>query len=263
MVKLSKFHDPARGQMQVVGLMSGSGTNLVEIIEYERLLERKRGESPYHVAVIFSDKAKSNASTIGAKYDRPVVIRDKWGYYAQRGKPLNDLEVRKQFDCENIEALEPFKAEVAAYAGYMSIATNFLLNAYLGINVHPADLSIVDEKGKRKYRGANAVRDAILAGEKQLRSTTHIVESEVDGGRILMISRPVEVVKHKYNVDLLTDDSFIKEDVDKMQNMLKEKGDWIIFPKTLELIADGKFEQDDVGNIFFNGEHTPYGIKMV
>ncbi|NQU78696.1 hypothetical protein HQ545_02915 [Candidatus Woesearchaeota archaeon] len=192
-MQLTQLHDPKDGQMNVVGLMSGSGSNLRKILDFEKKLESERGKSPYHMAVIFSDCFDSNATTIGKEHDLPVVVRDISGFYSAREKLRRDLQVRAEFDADTVQALSPFDVTVAAYGGYMSIATEPLINAYLGINVHPADLSI-SEMGKRKYTGDNAVRDAILAGEKYIGSTTHIIEQEVDYGRILMISSPLEVI---------------------------------------------------------------------
>ena len=60
MVALQKLYNPANGLMRVAGFMSGSGTNLRKIIEYERALIREQAGSPYEVVVIFSDNPESN-----------------------------------------------------------------------------------------------------------------------------------------------------------------------------------------------------------
>lgn len=62
---LTKLHDLSNGQMQVAGLMSGSGSNLRKIIEFEKQLKKVRDKSPYPVVVIFSDCFDSNALQIG------------------------------------------------------------------------------------------------------------------------------------------------------------------------------------------------------
>jgi len=76
----------------------------------------------------------------------------------------------------------------------MSITTEPLLERYSGriLNVHPADLSIM-EGDDRKYVGIHVVRDAILAGETELRASTHVGREKVDYGEILVISEPVPV----------------------------------------------------------------------
>ena len=255
---LTKLYNPEQGTMRVAGLISGSGSNLRKIIEHQRELQIEGG-SPYDVVVIFSDNHKSNALEIGKDHDIPVVTRDIRAFYKTRGKPRRDLTVRTEYDSQTVQILSSFNVDVAAYAGYMSIATEPLINAFLGVNVHPADLSIT-EGDKRKYTGDNAVRDAILSGEKQIKSSTHIIENRVDYGRILMISQPISV-SLPGDFDRDNGEQFNSVS-DQHQDRLKESGDWIIFPKTLEHLARGRYSQDEQGNLFFDSSPIPFGIRL-
>ncbi len=258
--KLQKLYDPRNGQMRVAGLMSGSGSNLRKIIEYERKLTQEQGKSPYKMVVIFSDTGDSKAGVIGEEYDIPVVTHDIHEFYAARRRPRHDMALREEFDAETVVALSPFGAQAAAYGGYMSIATRPLIDAFLGVNVHPADLSITNPDGSRKYRGDHAVRDAILAGEKELKSSTHIIETEVDGGRILIVSSPLEV---KLGADFKRDDKEkVRMAAEQHQTLLKECGDWVIFPRTLHYIAEGRFAQDEKGALYFDGKQIPNGVQI-
>ncbi|RKY86739.1 formyl transferase [candidate division KSB1 bacterium] len=258
-MKVTPFHNPDEGILRVGGLMSGSGTNLRKIIEHQLNLKRTKGKSPYEVLVIFSDTWDSNANLIGKDYDIPVITRDIRSFYEHRGKKKRDLSIRPEFDSETVKALSPYDIKVAVYAGYMSIATAPLISAFLGINVHPADLSI-EENGKRKYTGAHAVKDAILAGEKTISSSTHIIEEAVDEGRLLMISSPIPV-EIEEGADLSDKDTLTK--IEKYnQNRLKEAGDWIVFPKTIEFIAEGRFGYDENGNIYFDEKPVPKGYRL-
>ncbi|MGA1875616.1 MAG: phosphoribosylglycinamide formyltransferase [bacterium] len=258
-MKLKPLHDPSHGMLRVVGLMSGSGSNLRKILEWVHELKKERGEFVYNVVAIFSDSSDSKACHIGKDFDVPIVIRDIRGFYAKRGKSIRDLKVREEFDRETIKALAPFKAKVAAYAGYMSIATKPLVEGFLGVNVHPADLS-VEVGGMRKYVGAQAVQDAILAGESSLRSTTHIIESQIDGGPLLMISPPLPV-NPKDSLDP-NKPEMIRSIVNHYQERLKEAGDWIIFPRTLQYLAEGRYARDEGGRLFFDGQPIPCGLKL-
>lgn len=236
-------------KMRVAGFMSGSGTNLRKILEYERSEDRG-----YQVKVIFSDNAESKAPEIGRDFDVPVIVRDIKGFYTVHGKPLNDLGARRAFDTRTTSWLRNEEIDCIALAGYMSIITTPLINGFLGVNVHPADLSIMQD-GKRKYTGDNAVRDALSAGEREIRATTHLVTRRVDQGPLLMISSPVQVIQPVFD-DVL--DTMAKAYQDK----LKEVGDWQIFPKTLELIADGSFQQDTQGTLHFVGKPVPQGVRL-
>jgi phosphoribosylglycinamide formyltransferase-1 len=246
--------------MRVVGLMSGSGTNIRKILDHQRGLEIREGSSPFRVVALFSDRAESQATRIGRDYDLPVAVRDLLGYCTRRGVSRRDLEAREGFDEETVRALSPFEATVAAYGGYMSIATRPLMEAFLGINVHPADLAIQNPDGSRKYVGDHAVRDAIAAGEGEIRSSTHIVEPVVDGGRILMISAPVGVVLEKGWNSRIPEHLARAEEVN--QERLKEGGDWRIFPRTIEDMARGRFAQDEHGRLHYGGNPIPYGYRL-
>ncbi len=254
---LKKFHDPAGGVLRLAGFMSGSGTNLMRILEHQERLRSERGSSPYEVVVIFSDSTGSSAPRIGKEYDIPVVIRDLRAYYEKRGRPRRDMAVRETYDAETLRALAPYEVTAAAFAGYMSIATPVLLSKILAVNVHPADLSIKTDDGQRKYKGDHAVADAIRAGERTLASTTHIVEPAVDEGRILMISNPVDV---EVGPGLSPNDD-IGAVAEANQDRLKEAGDWVIFPATLEMIGQGRFAHDEKGTVHFDGRPAPDGVR--
>lgn len=260
-MNLQPLHDPDVGQMRIAGLMSGSGSNLVKILEKEQLMKKTVGVSDFTVAVIFSDNKKSNAEKIGKEFDVPVVVNDIRDFYKARGqKTKRDMGIRAEYDAETVKLLEPYGVMVAAYAGYMSLATPVLFNTYLGVNVHPANLRIVNGFGERVFTGDNAVYDAIIAGQKEIRSTTHIVEEQADQGKILMVSAPVKVELPE-NFDY-TDKELTQRVADNHQDQLKEKGDWVIFPQTLEYIATGRFAFDDKRNLYFNEQCMPAGIRL-
>ena len=255
------LYTPVPGRaMRVAGFMSGSGSNLVKILERQSELDATRGGCPYRVVVIFSDNPASNAEAIGQRFSVPVVTEDIAAFYRSRGhETKKDLSLRPDFDRRVLEVLAPHHVDAVALAGYMSVVTAPLLEAFPGriVNVHPADLTIL-ERGKRKYTGDNAVLDAILAGETTVRSTTHIVREEVDGGEILMVSPPVAV---RLPAGLSPTPPVPAQDVRKFrdiaretQEQLKAQGDWVVFPKTLERLADGRYACDEEGNIHLDGE---------
>ena len=256
---LRPLHDPAAGPLRLVGLMSGSGSNLRRILERRQTLEADRGRSPFEVVAIFSDSWNSRATELGREFDLPVVTRDIASFYAVRGRPRRDLALRAEFDAATVTALRPFGAAAAAYAGYMSVATAPLLEALLGINVHPADLSL-ERDGRRRYTGDQAVRDAILAGERELRSTTHLIEPVVDGGRLLAISPPVPV-ELPAGFDP-TDRVAVRQVAAEHQDRLKRRGDWVVFPRTLEWLAEGRIAADESGALHFDGRPIPHGLRM-
>ncbi|MBN2467763.1 MAG: formyl transferase [Deltaproteobacteria bacterium] len=255
---ITLLHDPGNGPLRVAGLMSGSGSNIRKIIEHQKNLETHEEGSPYQVVVLFSDTWNSNASRIGHEFDIPVVIHDIAAFYAHRKRSRRDMSIRPEFDTATVKVLSSFDVAVAVYGGYMSIASQPLIDAFLGINVHPADLS-VEEGTRRKFTGDHAVRDAIVAGERTVSASTHIITQDVDGGPILMISPPMPVtLKPEWD---LSDPADLKEAEASNQELLKARGDWIIFPKTIEFIARGRYGRNEDGLLFFAGSPIPKGLR--
>jgi phosphoribosylglycinamide formyltransferase-1 len=258
---LIPLHDPAEGVLRVAGLMSGSGTNIRKIIEHQIRIEREHGAPPpFEVVAIFTDNSCSNAVAIGKEFDLPVVVRDLEGFCRRRGVSRRDLKAREDFDRMTVKALSPFEVKVAAYGGYMSIATAPLVEAFLGINVHPADLSIEGPDGRRRFIGGHAVRDAIAAGQRTICASTHVIEHEVDQGRILMISEPMEIYLDP-RWDLSNPEDLKKAEAFN-QDRLKEHGDWVIFPRTIEDIARGRFCRDEKGDLYYDGIPIPKGWRV-
>jgi len=169
------------------------------------------------------------------------------------------MKAREEFDLETLRMLDPFDVDAIAYGGYMSIVTTPLVKAYVGVNVHPADLRVIVD-GQRKYTGHAAVGKAIVNKEPVLRSCTHLVTEELDGGPLLLISEGISV-EYPAGFDP-NDTDLVQRLADQYQTKLKEKGDWIIFPKTIEYIARGRFEQDVQGRMCFDGAQVLEGREV-
>jgi hypothetical protein len=99
-----------------------------------------------------------------------------------------------------------------------------------------------------------------MAGEKTLRSTTHIVEPDVDCGRVLMLSRQVRVSLPNDSELRVPDQA--KAIAARHQKLLKETGDWEILPLTIEYIAKGRYSIDDAGGLYFDSLPVPQGVKL-
>ncbi len=258
----------AERPMLVAGFMSGSGTNLIKILEHQEKLREKKGKSPFEVGLIFTDNKQSNAQKIAEKFGVPLVVHDILDFYRSRGhEDKRDLSLRPLFDTESIGLISGYEIDVVALAGYMSIVTSPLLRRFDGrmINVHPADLCVRDGE-KRRYTGDRAVAMAIKFGEASLRSTVHIVREQVDYGEILVVSRPLPVeLPEGCNLEDLKKDEgrqLLRTIADEHQERLKIIGDWEIFPKTLEFLSLGKFGFDEDGKLCFNDVRADQGVVL-
>lgn len=264
-MSLTPIFDPDKTgrAMRVGAFMSGSGTNITKLIEHEKRLRDKEGSSPFEVLFIFSDR--SDGSCAGEKIaltnGLPYFSYDIRSFHRLRSlrrtvKTPEGLMVRKEYDRVAKRLTHAFEIDVMALGGYMSYTT---LKG--GVNVHPADLSILLPDGTRKYVGDNAVRDAISAGESTVCASTLWTDEGVDTGPLLMVSQPLPVTLSK-PIEILKKDNerFLKE-VDMHQERLKEVGDWEIFPRTIEMIARGRFALDENNLVHVDGQAVPEGYR--
>ncbi len=256
--------------MRIACFMSGSGTNVVKILENQ---SKEGNKCPYRVVLMFTDvfdpsNQKCRAQTISSEYHISYEHNDVMEFYRSHGRQdRKDLSLRPEYDRLTLEMIEKYHLDLIALCGYMSIVTFPLTEGYDGqiVNVHPADLS-VKEGDRRKYTGLDAVRNAILAGEKRLYSTTHVVREKVDHGEILMRSRPVDVVLPKgTSLKELQDPKNAKiarQVADEHQARLKEHGDWVIYPMTLEMIGEGRYALNGKGNVYVDNALMPNGLRL-
>jgi hypothetical protein len=105
------------------------------------------------------------------------------------------------------------------------------------------------------------VRDAIEQGEGTLRASTLWTDEGVDTGPLLMLSEPLAVDLPQPLEDLLRDEKKFLELVDEHQERLKEVGDWKIFPRTIEMIARGRFGLDEDNRVYVDGHPVPDGYR--
>jgi len=256
--------------MRVACFMSGSGTNTRKIIEQSTRARE------YKVVLIFTDvrddrltnsrEKRCRAKDIAEEYSIAYECVDIRDFYLNRGhRTRRDLSIRPEFDRMVLEKVEPYDIDVIANAGYMSIMTEPILERYSGkiLNVHPADLSIMEGE-ERKFVGIHVVEEAILAGEQELRATTHVVRERVDYGEILVRSGSihVELPDGVFLKILMQDKELLKRIVSEHQDRLKEHGDWIIYPLTLQMVAEGRFALDGKGNTYLDGKLAPKGFSL-
>lgn len=263
---ITPIFDPEKAgrPMRVAAFMSGSGTNIMKLIEREKTLRVEEGASPFEVIFIFSDRSdgKCAGEKIALENGLPYFSYDIRVFHRLRSikrtaLTAEGLEARRKYDAIPQTLVEAFEIDVVALGGYMSYTT---LNRC--VNVHPADLSICYPDGKRKYVGDNAVSDVILAGEKSLRASTLWTDEGVDTGPLLMVSDPLPVELSEPPEVLVTDHQRMLHIVDEHQQRLKETGDWKIFPLTIEMLARGRFALDEHHRVYVDGKHVPKGYRV-
>ena len=258
--------DPVRAgrPMRVAAFLSGSGTNIMKLIEREKMLKSAEGASPFEVIFIFSDRSDgtSRGEAIALEYGLPYASYDIRAFHALRDQrrtasTREGLAARATFDRIPGFLIRAFDIDVIALGGYMSYTT---LSGC--VNVHPADLSLRNPDGSRKYVGDHAVLDAIAAGERELRASTLWTDQGVDTGPLLMVSPPVPVTLPDSLEALRADPERLARVADEHQDRLKESGDWRIFPETLEMISRGRFALDPKHRVYVDRTPVPDGFRL-
>jgi folate-dependent phosphoribosylglycinamide formyltransferase PurN len=264
-MKITPLFDPnkMRRPMRVAAFMSGSGTNIIKLIESQKRLNAERGASPFQVIFIFSDRSDGSCQGEKIAYQNgiPYFSYDIRTFHRLRGLRRRvdipeGLAARREFDSLTKRLVKAFEVDVIALGGYMSYTT---LDRC--VNVHPADLSILSPDGKRKYVGDHAVLDAISTGETMLRSSTLWTDQGVDTGPLLMVSDPLKVDLPQPLDALRKDRGTLLSLVQEHQERLKEEGDWKIFPRTIEMIATGRFALDEMNAVYVDGQPVPEGFR--
>ncbi|GHU51958.1 phosphoribosylglycinamide formyltransferase [Bacilli bacterium] len=173
--------------MNILVLVSGSGTNLQALIDAEKA-GRFNGGPPGlsgKIAAVVSDHAGVYALERARLAGIPafVEVPDKTLPKPERRRDLSDriLKICQEQDIGLI-----------IYAGFLSILTGELIKAYAGrmINIHP---SLLPKFGGQGMYGERVHQAVLAAGEKESGCTVHIVDAGTDTGPIL-IQRTVPVL---------------------------------------------------------------------
>jgi phosphoribosylglycinamide formyltransferase-1 len=158
-------------------LGSGKGSNFRAIME-----EIVGSHLDAEVRIVISDVENSGILSLARDFQVP-------GLYVRPGRFRTRLEPEIEEDI--VRLLLEAGVELVVLAGFMRIVKQPLLSAFPRkiINIHPSLLP--------KFRGLEAWKQALTAGEKVTGCTVHYVDAEVDAGEIL----------GKETVPILSDDT--------------------------------------------------------
>jgi len=146
-------------RLRIGVLGSGRGTNFGAI-----LAAINKGELHAEIATVISDTPGSGILRRAREAKVDAIELD-----------TSDKAWQQQM-CEHLEAAQ---CDLIVLAGFMRLVKEPVLSAFEGriINVHPSLLP--------KYRGLEAWRQALEAGERETGCTVHYVDAGVDTGEII------------------------------------------------------------------------------
>ena len=239
--------------MRVFVLFSGGASGARYLIEHGDGYQEE-----YKIVGSLTDHEEASGLNYLRRRDVPVEILDRSSFYPG-GTPNSNLR-EKYFEaaCEKIKTYEP---QVLVLSGFMQIVSEPLLRQYENriINVHPADLRI-KEDGARKYVGDDAIYDAILSGESEVRSTVHLVTREVDAGPIITISKPFTVQRELADTLIRFSKERLRDYADAVQEWVKWKGDGPCLDEGLTKLSQGEVKVENGETYFRKGEKWIKGL---
>jgi phosphoribosylglycinamide formyltransferase-1 len=205
----------AANPLQVVVLISGSGSNLQALID-----GIANGDLPIEIAAVISNRPAVTGLTRAINAGIPTVVLDHKNY------PTRDA-----FDTELMRAIDAYSPELVVLAGFMRILTPGFTEHYLGrmLNIHPSLLP--------KYQGLHTHQRAIDARESHHGVSVHFVTAELDGGPVAIQAK----------VPVLPDDS-----ADSLAKRVQRQ-EHVIYPLAIKWFAEGKLKMVN-GRAALNGE---------
>lgn len=163
----------------------------------EHLLTRRSRACAWNIVCCLTSEQTFEDLPIATLYDVPVIRHPVHRFYMERDPQARagDLKIRAEYDVRTTQLLAAFSPDLILLAGYLLLLTEPMLDAFAGriVNVHHSDLLLRTASGGPRYPGLRAVRDAILAGERETRCTSHTVTKHLDDGPMLLRSRPYPV----------------------------------------------------------------------
>ena len=168
---------------KVAVLVSGGGTNLQTLIDYEA---EHKVDCPYEIVVVISDHKDAFALERAQKAGIPTAVTSP---FSVMGKDVaqNATRDEKRLAVSNamLEHCQKYGAQIIVEAGCLTVLSGDILKNYANriINLHPALLPKFGGVGMWGHH----VHEAVLAtGETESGCTVHLVNEVCDGGEILL-----------------------------------------------------------------------------
>ena len=194
--------------------VSGGGTNLQAIMD-----------------------AIDNGTITNARIE-VVISNNKNAYALERAKKHGiqsvcispkDYESREAFNQDFLARLDSYQVDLVVLAGFLVVLPEAMIKSYRNriINIHP---SLIPSFCGTGYYGLKVHEGVLNRGVKVTGATVHFVDEGTDTGPIIL-QKAVEVKQ---------DDT-----PEVLQRRVMEQAEWIIMPKAIDLIANGRVTVSD------------------
>ena len=195
--------------LNMVVMVSGGGTNLQAIMD-----------------------AIDNGTITNARI-AAVISNNKNAYALTRAKNKGiaaecvtrvDVPDRAEYDRVLLETVQKYQPDLVVLAGCLVVIPKIMVDAFPNriINIHPALIPSFCGTG---YYGLKVHEGVLSRGVKVTGATVHFVDDGTDTGPIIL-QKAVEVKQG--------------DTPEVLQRRVMEEAEWIIMPKAIDLIANGK-----------------------
>lgn len=162
-----------------------------------------------------------------------VISNNKNAYALERAKNHNiegicispkDYETRAQFNEAFLEKLDSYEVDLVVLAGFLVVIPPEMIAKYRNriINVHP---SLIPSFCGTGFYGLKVHEGALERGVKVTGATVHFVDEGTDTGPIIL--QKAVYIENGDTAEVL-------------QKRVMEQAEWVILPKAIDLIANGK-----------------------
>ena len=200
--------------LKLAVLVSGGGTNLQAIMDG---IASGSITNAKIVTVISNNKnayalTRAEQAGIPASYISPKDYAD-----------------REAFHEALLKALVESEADLIVLAGCLVVIPEMIIDRFPNriINIHP---SLIPSFCGTEYYGLKVHEGALARGVKLTGATVHFVDKGTDTGPIIL----------QKAVEVLPDDT-----PKSLQQRVMEQAEWVIMPKAIDLIANGKVKVQD------------------
>ena len=200
--------------LKLAVLVSGGGTNLQAIID--AISAGKITNAC--ISVVISNNANAYALERARAHGiEALCISPK------------DFESREAFNQAFLDKLNSYNVDLVVLAGFLVVLPVMMIKEYTNriVNIHPSLIPSFCGKG---FYGLKVHEGVLARGVKVTGATVHFVDEGTDTGPIIL-QKAVEVEQG--------------DTPEVLQRRVMEQAEWVILPKAIDLIANGKVSVED------------------
>ena len=140
-----------------------------------------------------------------------------------------DFESREAFNQAFLDKLNSYNVDLVVLAGFLVVLPEMMIKEYTNriVNIHPSLIPSFCGKG---FYGLKVHEGVLARGVKVTGATVHFVDEGTDTGPIIL-QKAVEVKQG--------------DTPEVLQRRVMEQAEWVILPKAIDLIANGKVSVKD------------------